>query len=131
MSPRYECKVLDGQLYEVVLRQLIRLFPGCRFRSLSTPNPDAGTIPLQNQACFYDYVVVNQHRYFASSRAPNRTNSLVECVVYANDGSSRLWTGELIDIIHINQAPTGVFTLAQIRWFRPLHLDIADTIWHS
>ncbi|KIM79981.1 hypothetical protein PILCRDRAFT_89847 [Piloderma croceum F 1598] len=74
---------------------------------------------------------VNQHCYFASSQAPNRTNSLVECVVYANDGSSRLWTGELIDIIHINQAPTGVFTLAQIHWFRPLHLDIADTIWHS
>jgi hypothetical protein len=131
MSPRYERKVLGGQLYEVILQRLISLFPGCRLRSLSSPNPAPGTIPLPNEAQFYDYVVVNQHRYVASSRSPNRTNSLVDCVVYANDGTSQLWTGELTDIIRINQEPAGVFTLAQICWFRPLHLDITETIWHA
>jgi len=52
MSPRYEHKVLGRQLYEVILQQLISLFPGCRLHSLSSLNPAPGTIPLPNEAQF-------------------------------------------------------------------------------
>jgi hypothetical protein len=121
-------QTLDGSLYRIVLGHLSLLFPDARLRSLIMPNPPPNSIPLNNRALFFDYAVVNQQRYHASRRARNTTGSLVECAV---DGAGATSVGELTDIIHINQAPHGVFSLARVQLFRPLRIDLTDTIWHS
>lgn len=75
----------------------------------------------------FDYVIINSLRYYASSRSLKPGTSLVEVTV---DGAGMTWVGELLDIIHINQAPHGVFTLGRVRWFRPLQVDLTNTVWH-
>lgn len=97
-------------------------------RSHIDPQPAAGSIPLTNHSLFFDYTVVNGLRYSASRRAVTSASSLVQCVVNANGDTS---VGELTDIIHINQAPHGIFSFARVRWFRPLRLDLTDTVWHA
>lgn len=125
-SPRYSIQTLDGALYTTVLQHLSLLFPHAGLCSLIQPNPLTNSIPLNNRALHFDYVVVNGIRYLASNRAANNMSSLVECVV---DGVGTTLVRELTDIIHINQAPHGVFSLARVWWFRPLQLDLTNTIW--
>lgn len=127
-SPRYSIQILDGTLYTAVLKHLSLLFPNAGLRSLIMPNPPINSIPLNNRVLHFDYVVVNGNWYLASNCAANNTSSLVECVV---DGTGMTTGGELTDIIHINQAPHGIFSLARIRWFRPLRLDLTNTIWDA
>jgi hypothetical protein len=121
-------ETLSGTLYTTILNHLSTLFPDARLCSLIMVNPPSNSIPLSNQAIHFDYVVVNQLRYFTSHCAFNSSSSLVECIV---DGAGGTSVGELTDIIHINQRPHGIFSLAWVRWFRPLQLDITNTIWHS
>lgn len=75
----------------------------------------------------FDYVILQTLRYYTSSRALKPGSSLVEVTV---DGAANTWVGELVDIIHINQSPHGVFTLGRVRWFRPLQMDLTGTVWH-
>jgi len=127
-SPRSETQICDGQLYNKLLTRLKSLFPQLSLRSILDLNPTSWSVPLQQSATFYDYAIVNQHRYYASNRTTSTSSSLVEVVV---SETGRTWVGELMDIIHINQSNGYIFTLGHIRWFRPLYVDISQTIWEA
>jgi hypothetical protein len=121
--------MLELELYAQVLRHLKTLFPGTNLRSAIDLNPPPGSVVLQTEACFFDYVIVNQHRYHAANRSVSNPSRLVEVVV-AGNGST--WAGELMDIIHLEQPTSGlVFTLGHFRWFRPLQMDLTKTIWNA
>lgn len=126
MSPRYSRGQFQRDDYEAVLHHLSLVAPGAQLRSCLQPSTPG--IPLGLNMLSFDYVIINALRYYASSRALKPVSSLVEVTV---DGSGRTWVGELVDIIHINQAPHGVFTLGRVRWFRPLAMDLTNTIWNS
>lgn len=124
LSPRHSKGVFQRDDYETVLQHLSLVVPHVHLRSCLQPNIDG--IPLGLNMLSFDYVIINALRYYASSRALKPVSSLVEIIV---DNAGNTHAGELLDIIHINQAPHGLFTLGRVRWLRPLEMDLTDTIW--
>jgi hypothetical protein len=120
--------MLDPTVYAQILRYLKTLFPEANLRSAIDLNPTPGSVVLQMVGSFFDYIIINHHRYHAANRSISNPSRLVEVIV-ASDGST--WAGELLDIIHIEQATGQVFTLGHFRWFRPLQINLEGTVWNA
>jgi hypothetical protein len=107
---------MSRDLYQLVLERLCKQLP-FGIRSHLTLGAD---VPLLPQATFFDYVVVSQRRYWASSRARNPTNSLVAI----SRGSGKYDVGELMSIFALVQprpsiaAPSQVLRLGEVRMLR-------------
>jgi hypothetical protein len=119
---------VDLTLYSQILRYLKTLFPATNLRSAIDLNPAPGSVVLQTIGSFFDYVVVNQHRYYAANRSTLNPSRFVEVIVA---GNGTTWAGELLDIILIEQANGPHFTLGHFRWFRPVQMDLRDTVWDA
>ena len=102
------------------------VFPHLQLRSDIAPNPPPESVPLLKKVFFFDYAIVNQWRYHAANRSRDLKNSLVEVFVSERGDT---WVGELLDLIHINQGANLTFTLGHFRWFRPLRMDLRQTVW--
>lgn len=86
-------------------------------------------VPVLPQATFFDYIVINQRRYWASSRNSNNANSLI--AVATGQGSYHI--GELIDIFAISQQTLGgIHRFGRVRWLQPFAFDMSQSAWvHS
>lgn len=75
-------------------------------------------VPLLPTATFFDYVVVSQHRYWASSRNSNNANSLAAIAQNLN----QVAVGELLKIVALAQPQltAGVIYLGVVRWLVPV-----------
>jgi hypothetical protein len=107
---------MSRELYQLVLERLRKQLP-FGIRSHLTLSAD---VPLLPQATFFDYVVISQRRYWASSRARNPTNSLVAI----SRGPGKYDVGKLVSIFALVQprpsieATTHVLRLGQVRMLR-------------
>lgn len=74
-------------------------------------------VPLLPTATFFDYVVISQHRYWASSRNGNYINSLAAI----SRGFNQVAVGELLHIVALAQPQlsASVIYLGVIRWLVP------------
>lgn len=84
---------------------------------LVVPGPP-DSVELTNLFTFFDYAVVNQRRYMASSR----TNKMEDCLIAITSLPGRYWAGELVHIFLPVQEnlDTGPKYLGIIKWFCPL-----------
>lgn len=86
-------------------------------------------IPVLPNATFFDYAVINQRRYWASTRNNNAGNSLIAVVT----GTGETNVGELTEIFALQQ-PTlgGLHRFGCVRWLVPLDIDLSQSAWtHS
>ncbi|KZV60007.1 hypothetical protein PENSPDRAFT_558091, partial [Peniophora sp. CONT] len=99
---------MPPDLYAQVLAYLrLRLpFP---VRSHITLGP---AVALHAEATFFDYVVISQRRYWASSRTNNRANTIVAVCTDAGQYT----VGELTSIVGISQPQLPVIRLGLVRW---------------
>ncbi|KZP25085.1 hypothetical protein FIBSPDRAFT_888248 [Athelia psychrophila] len=98
--------------------------------SLIALAPSATSKVLLPHAHFFDHVVVNNHRYMASSRATQaRLADALIAVRISNNGA--VWVGELQDIFLVNQPAVGVHYFGRVRWLKPVEFDISNTLWHQ
>lgn len=89
-------------------------------------------VPLFPNVTFFNYIVLNQRRYWASSRNNNIANSLVAVRSGLFDQAA---VGELTDILIVSQPALQTrFFLGYVKWFVPLTLDegrLDDSSWSS
>jgi hypothetical protein len=120
---------MDAELYGLDLTYLTRIFPHLRLRSNLALNPDVGTTALNRNAFFFDYAIIHGRRFHSSQRSKQQVNNSVIQVLVSERGDT--WTGEPVDIIHVDQSPLFQFTLGRFKWLRPLNLDLSGTLWAS
>jgi hypothetical protein len=87
-------------------------------------------VPVPFEATFFDWVVVSQRRYRASSRSKNNANSLVAI----KNGPSKFMVGELTTILAfpLNLAQCPVVRLGLVRFLKPVLSPFPqDSAWSS
>ncbi|KZT18076.1 hypothetical protein NEOLEDRAFT_1081034 [Neolentinus lepideus HHB14362 ss-1] len=92
---------------------------------------DGRSIPLEDSAIFYDYVVLNGKRYHASEATGMHRTSMVEVDLKRDNGSIRTEYGELLEIFEYDQKTLGgPIWLGRIRWFVPW-TGARDPVWST
>ncbi|RXW12469.1 hypothetical protein EST38_g13387 [Candolleomyces aberdarensis] len=129
LSPCFEQKHMNPHLYSTLLAYVSRIFPGLKLCSNLDLNPDVGSILLERKVFFFDYAIISGRRFHSSQRSKQHINNSVVQVFVSDQGDT--WTGELVDILHIDQLPLFQLTLGHFKWLRPLNLDLAGSVWAS
>ena len=95
-------------------------------------NPQS--VPLDQKATFYDYVVINGKRYYASSAVGSRQASLVEINVNGNTiPPATLKCGELLEILQVDNLLSRnghPIWLGRMRWFKEWTLPW-EAVWDT
>lgn len=109
---------MSNTLYATTLRHVQDRVPFAVRSHLALGN----AVPLFPNATFFNYVIIEQRRYWAANRNNNEANSLVAISVGpVNDVS----VGKLMDIFVLNQESLGTrFLLAHVRWLVPMDLPM-------
>lgn len=85
-------------------------------------------VPVLPTATFFDYVIVNERRYWASSRNNGEGNSLVAVAT----GSTEIFVGELTDIFVLQQQSIGgTYRFGRVQWLTPVSIDTSSSAWSA
>jgi hypothetical protein len=99
----------------------------CRSDRAVAPN----SLPLEHIATFFEYVVVNGKRFYASRTVGWNKSSLVHAVIPGPIPKDAY--GEVLEILQINQDFRNTGTplwFARVRWFKPWCGE-RDQIWDN
>ncbi|KII93303.1 hypothetical protein PLICRDRAFT_100818 [Plicaturopsis crispa FD-325 SS-3] len=119
---------LPDTLYYKLLQHFRSRRPDLQIHSHIVQAPHPQSQPLLSHAIFFDYVVVNHHRYRAASRASAVSDSFVGVRMGDHPGAP-FWVGILRDIFVIEQPAVGLHRYGYVEWLRPLALDLSGTVW--
>jgi len=129
LGPQCQIRNMSSETYHLLAHTICSRYPAtpvhCRSDHTVTPN----SLPLTHTAIFFEYVVVNGKRYYASRTVGWNTSSLVHVVIpgpFPKDAY-----GEVLEILQIDQdfRNTGrPLWLARIRWLKPWCGE-RDRIW--
>ncbi|KAK7008315.1 hypothetical protein R3P38DRAFT_2552218 [Favolaschia claudopus] len=126
LSTRAEKGELSPELYFCVLQHLQIRLPNVKLHSYIELAPSPDSLVLEPRGFLFDHVVVNQRRYYASSRSAHPDTSLIAI----QSAPGRLWVGELRFIFAIQQPSTRtIHRFGYVRWFRPTTTDVSRTVW--
>lgn len=83
-------------------------------------------VPVLPHVIFFDYIVINQRRYWASTRTNNDGSSLIAVAT----GPRQVHVGELTHIFTLQQSTLGgLYRFGRVRWLRPANIDLSQTTW--
>ncbi|KAF8066846.1 hypothetical protein FPV67DRAFT_1670313 [Lyophyllum atratum] len=103
--------------------------PGTIHSHIALP-PSPQSCALQSVATFFDYVVIDQNQYLSSRRTGSVADSLIAASFF--DGQQyRLWVGELLDILVVNQPAIGQHRFGYVRWYVPCNISLVGTAWEN
>ncbi|KAF8834357.1 hypothetical protein BDN67DRAFT_1016592 [Paxillus ammoniavirescens] len=129
LSPHHQVKTLSSDTYRALARTLCFRYPQtpahCRYEHAVVPH----SVPLNPQATFFDYVIVDGKWFYASRSVGTNKASLVHTVT---PGPTIMHAyGELLEIFQVDQSfSDGARTLwfARMRWFKAFE-GVYDGIW--
>jgi hypothetical protein len=129
-SPHSKVGLMTDETYHQLSGALTKHFPDVRVHCISDPAPHPDSIPLNTQATFYNYVVVDGRRYYASSRARSNRSSLIQAAIPTGTGIS-LHCGELLEIFKFQQCADGTeLWFGHVRWFTT-YRGTPEPIWEK
>lgn len=131
LSPRRQLRNMSSETYRLLAHTICVRYPTtpvhCRSDRAIKPN----SLPLEHTAIFFEYVVINGKRFYASRTAGWNKSSLVHVVIpgpFPKDAY-----GEVLEILQINQDFRNIgcpLWLAQMRWLKPWCGE-HDQIWEN
>jgi hypothetical protein len=131
LSPRHQARKLSSETYRLLAHSISTRYPEtpvhCRSDRAVLPN----SLPLEHTAIFFEYVVVNSKRFYASRTVGWNKSSLVHVLIPGPTPKDAY--GEVLEILQINQDFRNIghpLWLAQVRWFKPWHGE-RDQIWDN
>ena len=120
LSPRRQLRNMSSETYHLLAHTLCTTYPAtpvhCRSERVVLPN----SLPLKHTAIFFEYVVVNGKRFYASRTVGWNKSSLVHVVIPGPLPKDAY--GEVLEILQIDQdfRNTGhPLWLTRMRWFKP------------
>jgi hypothetical protein len=127
-SPSFTCVEMTDALYSRVYDFLILINPNIALHTHNVPPPSKNSLTLSNEAYFFDYIILNRRRYYASNKARSNTESLV--ALHARD---RIWVGELKNIFKLKQPGVSgdIQCFGDVYWFRPCESRDIPNSWSA
>lgn len=130
LSPRHHTRPLPSDTYRFLVQTLCFRFPEtpvhCRHQTALVRN----STPLSYQATFFDYVIINGRRYYASRTIGSNRSSLVHVIIPGTPPTHAF--GEVLEIFQISQPleadQTRLSWFARARWFMSWGGDL-DGVW--
>lgn len=126
LSTRASFSAIPADLYSAIFTHLWVRLPDLEFHSHLALAPSTTSVPLTNQATFFDHVILDNKRCLASSRS---SRGSADSLVAVCTSASHIWVGELCDIFVINQPQIGAHRFGRMCWFAPFEHDLTGTIW--
>ncbi|TFK47537.1 hypothetical protein OE88DRAFT_1714432 [Heliocybe sulcata] len=127
LSPRFKKITLPLDTYFPLLQFLQQHLPQLQLYSDIALRPGPTSTKFRNLVYSFDYVIINRHRYTALSRSPSNPGSLVAVRV----ADARLWIGELLDIILIEQDGIGIRHFGHMRWLQHPRSIVLQSPWEQ
>ena len=126
LSTHANVLAIPPDLYSVIFHHLQVHQPDVELHSYLAIALSQMSIPLLNQATFFDQVILNNKWYLALSwLSQGPANSLVAVCPSA----SQVWVGELCNIFIINQPKLDIHHFGQVQWFAPFKHNLTGIIW--
>jgi len=118
LSPRREQKIMSTVTYRRLAQMLTSLHPDTPVHCQSDRPMDFRSIPIDQNAIFYDYVVYKSVRYYSSRAVGTNRASLVE-VDLTCSGIAHIQCGEILELFEFDEGKRGSpIWIAHMRWFR-------------
>jgi hypothetical protein len=117
LSPRRERQRMGTETYRLLARTLNSWYPDQPVHCQSEHPSNARSIPLDQLATFYDYIIYKRRRHYASRAVGSNRSSLIE--VYLADAPGQSNCGELLNIFDntlYNHSVPKLF--GRVRWFK-------------
>jgi hypothetical protein len=120
MSPRCQVRHMSSETYRLLAYTLCLRYPAtpvhCRSDRALTPN----SLPLEHTAIFFEYIVIDGKRFYASQTVGCNKSSLIHVVVPGPFPTDAY--GEVLEILQINQDFQNKgypLWLTRVRWLKP------------
>jgi hypothetical protein len=125
---------MSSETYQILARTLCMRYPltpvHCRADRAVVPH----SIPLNRQAVFFDYIIINGKRYYGSRTVGSNRSSFVHVIIPQRTGQIPLQLhGEVLEIFQIDQDIQGLgesLWFARMRWFKPWQGE-HEEIWND
>lgn len=120
LSPRRQTKVMSTETYRQLADTICLRFPSTPIHRRSDRAVLPGSLPLDYSATFFEYVVVDGKRYYASRMVGWNKSSFVHVVIPGTSLTDAC--GEILEVFQFDQdfRQAGCpLWLARVRWFRP------------
>lgn len=133
LSPQHRKRDMSMDTYRLLAQMLCFWFPHmpvhCRTDRAVVPQ----SLPLNRQAVFFDYVIVDGKRYYASRTVGSNCSSFVH-VHIPTDTLPRQAHGEILEIFQLDQNFHGeekMMWFARMRWFKPWGGETSNLVWNT
>lgn len=114
-------------LYTALFSHFRLQFPLLNIRSqLALVHSDDRSVLLRSKITIFDYVIISQRRYHASTQSKSSNNSFI---AVSRPQDNHLVVGELLHILVIDQETLGRHILGHVRWLMPAQVDLSNTFW--
>ncbi|KAJ7126601.1 hypothetical protein C8R43DRAFT_897637 [Mycena crocata] len=128
-SPTSKIAVMRDETYRQLAGALTIHFPTVPVHCISDSPLHPDSLPLTTRATFYNYVIVNGRRYYASSLAKSNRGSLIQVSFSPPGGPVTLHCGELIEIFKFQQyEDSDELFFGRMRWFTP-YRGTPEPVW--
>ncbi|KAJ7508235.1 hypothetical protein B0H11DRAFT_1902552 [Mycena galericulata] len=130
LSPRFKLQLMSDETYRHMVGALTMHFPDVPVHCISDVPRHPNSIPLNTQATFHNYVIVNGRRYYASSAAKSNRGSLIQLATPTDTGMS-IHCGELVEVFKFQQSDGDTeLCFGRMRWFTQYQGSL-EPIWHE
>jgi len=134
LSPQRQRQMMSMETYEHLASTISLQLPTtpvhCRYNHPLVPH----SIQLDQEAIFFEYVIICGKRYYASRSVGTCSSSLVQVSVPFLDGSgSTVVYGEILEVFQFNQDIHHVnesMWFARMRWFKQWTGE-CEEIWET
>lgn len=129
LSPQHHKQQMSTETYRLLAFTICRLFPLTPVHCRSDRPVVSHSLPLNHHAVFFDYVVIDGKRYYASRTVGTNRSSLVHAII---PGPSPVHAyGEILEIFQFDQKFRAVnepLWFARMRWFVPWRGE-CEQVW--
>ncbi|KIJ06435.1 hypothetical protein PAXINDRAFT_158731, partial [Paxillus involutus ATCC 200175] len=133
LSPRHQTQVMSSDTYQMLARTICMRFPltpvHCQYEQPLVPH----SLPLNPGAVFFEYVIVNGKRYYASRTVGFNKSSFVHTIIPRSTGGVAHGYGEILEIFQVTQqfrAGGQSLWFARMRWFKAWEGQ-RDNVWKN
>jgi hypothetical protein len=115
-SPRQETKSMSIETYHQLACALAFWYPETHLHCQGKHPIHPDSLLLDQSAIFFDYIIFNGSRYYASRSVGSNRASLVDVMLPTEETRS----GEILELLQVQvNNMSNLIWVAHMRWFRP------------
>ncbi len=129
LSPHCQIRTIPSETYRLLAHAICLRYPATPVHCRSERPLTSNSLPLHHSATFFEYVVIDGKRFYASRTVGWNKSSFVHVVIPGTSPQDAY--AEVLEILQIDQDFRNAghpLWLAQVRWLKPWRRE-CDQIW--